>query len=199
MRHAQAVAQITAEFEAQAERLDAKGLRVDHLDSHQHIHMIPAIFAVAARWAAARRIALRIADERFRRQHFGLRRGLSCLANGGLIKKAILNYLARRAGPVVPSVIHAGHYFGVLETGRITADVLREIVDSLPQGVSEINCHPGLSDVINEPLACSRADRHFLASPHRQMELAALVDQGVRAKVLEAGVRLARFGDVPKG
>ena len=96
----------------------------------------------------------------------------------------------------MPGLIHADHYYGVLETGQLTSQVLAEIVESLPAGISELNCHPGLACTAAYSLECSREDRRFLTSPRRQVELSALWDDSLRAKLADAGVKLVRFQDV---
>ena len=47
----EALDQIADEWAAQAQRLDGLGVHIDHIDSHQHVHMIPEIFAIAAQMA----------------------------------------------------------------------------------------------------------------------------------------------------
>ena len=59
----EALEQIERECTAQTERLESLGFELDHVDSHQHVHMIPQIFRIAAALAAARGIAIRVADE----------------------------------------------------------------------------------------------------------------------------------------
>ena len=59
----EALEQIERELAAQTERLESLGFELDHVDSHQHVHMIPQIFRIAAALAAARGIAIRVADE----------------------------------------------------------------------------------------------------------------------------------------
>lgn len=195
-RHA-ASAQIAAELRAQIQRLDHAGICLDHVDSHQHVHMIPPIFAVVAELAAARGAAVRIADEHFRLAPRWLPRWLACATNGGLAKKVILSHFAREDRGIGQNGRHADHYFGVLETGKITPQVLREVFAALPSGFAEINCHPGPAGPADETMVCSQADRHFHASPNRAAELAALMDPALRNALSAAAITLARFQDIP--
>jgi predicted glycoside hydrolase/deacetylase ChbG (UPF0249 family) len=195
-RREEAMRQIAAELRAQAAKFDACGLHVDHVDGHQHIQMIPEIFTIAAALATVRQAAIRISDEQFRRGHRSLRRWLAWLANGGVIKKLILSRLARAVPAAETPLLRADHYYGVLETGRMTVEILWEILDSLPEGISEINCHPGLAGLPDPAIVCSRPDRLFLASLNRSRELAALVDPSFQGDLLGAGITLARFQDL---
>ena len=84
----------------------------------------------------------------------------------------------------------------MLETGRITTQILWEILRSLPDGVTEINCHPRLDDALDRTVVCSLADRRFLASRNRAAELAALLDSSFRDDLLGRGITLASFRDI---
>jgi predicted glycoside hydrolase/deacetylase ChbG (UPF0249 family) len=64
---------------------------------------------------------------------------------------------------------------------RATVEQLLRILDTLPEGVTELLCHPGQAD--------GGDDYGF-----REAELAALTDPRVKAKVEEAGIELATFG-----
>jgi predicted glycoside hydrolase/deacetylase ChbG (UPF0249 family) len=194
-RREAAVTQITAELGAQADKCHACVGHVDHVDGHHHVQMIPEIFAIATKLASARQAAIRIPDERFRSGHRSARRWLACLANGGVIKKMLLSRLARKVAAKT-KLLRAEHYYGVLETGRITVEALREMLESAQDGITEINCHPGLAGPPDPAIACSRQDRRFLASPGRWRELAALVDPSLRGHLVSAGITLARFQDL---
>lgn len=45
-------AEIEGELEVQIAHLKERGLRIDHLDGHQHVHLFPAVVAIVARAAA---------------------------------------------------------------------------------------------------------------------------------------------------
>ena len=209
----EAAEQIEREFAAQIERIESLGIELDHVDSHQHVHMIPQIFRIAAAHAAARGIAIRVADERIlspgreivgnghpkrpREIQFSRR-----LASGGLLKKFLLSCCARwirRSGDLPENT---AHYFGVLDTGRISLPVLRWIVRSLPEGISEINLHPGSgqsapvgSGLEQRGSTCSRADQRFWSRPERAAELAAVLDPSLPDELRSLGIKLACFRD----
>lgn len=68
---------------------------------------------------------------------------------------------------------------------RATVEQLLRILDTLPDGVTELMCHPGSS---------SDGDDY----PFREAELAALTDPRVKARVEEAGIELASFAVLTK-
>lgn len=88
-------------------------------------------------------------------------------------------------------VAYVGSFYGQDEKGnplpdRITADALADLVASLPDGWSELGCHPGFADDV----PTSYRDE-------RRREVAALCDPDVRARLDAAGVTLASFRDAP--
>jgi hypothetical protein len=131
---------------------------------------------------------------------------LGCLANGGLLKNAVLTHFARVNHRKWPNVLTTDHYFGVLDTGRMTSARLQNILRSLPDGVSEVTMHPSLPPQASgeesgvrahdDLLACSRQDQRFLRRHRAAQELAALLDPAVRETLATQDLRLARFQDL---
>jgi chitin disaccharide deacetylase len=149
-RREEALGQIQEEWAAQIARAEALGLQIDHLDGHQHVHMIPALFYLVVELARTRSIAIRVAGEAFRLWQRGPLGVLACLANGGLVKNAVLRHFARRNRRKWPNILSTDHYFGALDTGRMTSARLRNILESLPDGVSEVTVHPSLPAPVSE-------------------------------------------------
>jgi hypothetical protein len=78
----------------------------------------------------------------------------------------------------------------------MTVARLIEIVRQLPDGLTEVNTHPGASQCAELHEECSREDREFLLSPHRRVELNALLDPALRRELAASDVHLVRFRDV---
>lgn len=116
------VAAIERELRAQIERVLAAGLRVTHLNGHQHVHMWPHVFAIVTT----------LADE------YGIgyvRRVRDRGGRGGIMRRlsiAALNALGS-----------GGSTIGVMEAGHLTAD---RIIDLLryARGTTELVAHPGV-------------------------------------------------------
>lgn len=119
-RREAALCQIQEELAAQVERAEALGLQIDHLDGHQHVHMIPGLFDLVVGLARTRRIAVRVASEAFRLRQRGPIGVFACLANAGILKSAVLNHFARVNRRKWPNILKTDHYFGALDTGRMT-------------------------------------------------------------------------------
>lgn len=134
------LAEIRAELAAQIAKAAGTGIAITHLDSHQHLHVLPGIIDIVLDLAAEFDVkALRIpAEPRFFAGgypytfgRFAGRFGLSSLAS-------LARRKAARRGLATP-----GHFFGMLAGGNMRQEYLAAILGRLPDGVSEIMVHPG--------------------------------------------------------
>jgi predicted glycoside hydrolase/deacetylase ChbG (UPF0249 family) len=109
--------------------------------------------------------------------------------------RAIVEQSARRLG--VPlrhgggQIAYCGDFYGQDEHGLayhdgITAQALERVIRALPAGMTELACHPGYDDGLET-----------MYRDEREMEVAALCDPRVRRAVVETGVRLVNFGELP--
>jgi len=170
-----ALADVRAELRAQLERLRAAGVRLTHLDSHQHLHHLPGVAAVVVELArecglrAVRlgRCRLRPRGPRWLSRQVGLR--LAAEAFGRF---------ARRAGLRMPDGV-VGHAWA----GHLSADRLIALMAELPPGTWELICHP--AEAGEEVEAAEGYDRPG--------ELAALTAPSVAAAREEYGVRLLNY------
>ena len=189
------LSQIKTEFFAQMNLMNQLAtkyqLRFDHLDSHQHIHVLPGIWELLQQEATQCRLTLRVPRERWGNLKRWCRRSWAWLS-GGLCKQKILNHCLRK----VPQSIG---YFGILETGRMDASALRTIFQLVGQCRSfdtyEINTHPSALTEINQQgeLCCSKADKQFHVSPWREREFQALNCTDVLQWAQQYGITLAGF------
>lgn len=188
------LAQVRTELAAQFARAADSGVAMTHCDSHQHVHMIPAVFALVAELAPRYGVTrTRLAAEPLTAFHLR-HKPLGVLARNNVLKWLWLRWAARSLrGPLaVPDA-----YFGVFHSGLFDAATLRGIVRTLRPGtVSELGVHPGLPPEPGEADYPQPYSNDFIASPLRQRELAALTDPESARVVREAGVRLASFADL---
>ena len=182
--------QIAIEFEAQHQKMlqlrDRFNLRVDHLDSHQHIHAIRAIREIMEPVAEEQRVILRVP-----REIMGA--GSSPI---GMLKKAVLSRCTR-------GVPHRVGYFGVLYSGAVGPEQwerIRAKIAADPSLPYEVNVHPGMlqgHEADGEAVLCSTADRKFHRSEWRVRELDTLLDPEFAEDLRHAGLfPLASFQDI---
>jgi predicted glycoside hydrolase/deacetylase ChbG (UPF0249 family) len=160
----------------------------DHLDSHQHIHVLPGIWEWLSSEAEKRKLHLRVPRERVMSWQRGIYRFPVWLFQG-LIKRAILNWCLRN----VPQQIG---YFGILESGKMDASAICAIIQSLDSvhDTYEINVHPSLlSETKNSAVCCSSADRNFHLSPWRYKEFLVLQDDQVLQCIKKYGILVRSF------
>ena len=94
-RTAAGLRQIEIEFRAQMARVLGDGVHVDHLNSHQHVHMIPPIFRLTCRLAREYGIqCVRLVRE-LPYGAGGLRKHVQPYVNSNFLKHVLLNRLAR--------------------------------------------------------------------------------------------------------
>jgi hopanoid biosynthesis associated protein HpnK len=169
-------AEIEAEIEAQVARARDAGVRIRHLDSHQHVHLHPSVLPIVVRVARRFGIGAVRAAPRLWPLH-GLRPALLSL----FARRAA--HRLRRASFATPDTV-----VGTAETGRLTETSLLRLIGRLPVGTSELICHPGQG-------------QRSLAAAYRwgfswERETEALISPRVREALAREGIRLASYADL---
>lgn len=179
------IAEIRRELFAQAEKVFAAGLKITHIDSHQHLHIFPGITEIAIEIANAYNIkAVRIPDEPY--FFFG---GYP-FSPFRTLARAGLTFLARRAryklsrnGITAPS-----SFFGMLAGGNMREEYLSAIISQLPDGISEIMMHPGTD--------AEALQKVYNWQYHWEQELHALTSDRIRALIDTNRIHLVSFGEL---
>jgi hopanoid biosynthesis associated protein HpnK len=185
MRRAIRRSEVEAELRAQMEAVRATGLEIAHLDSHQHLHMLPGILPVVVQLALEYNVgAVRCPAQR----------------RGWVAGPGILSRVRRRAEALsLRGICSAGRrvlrgcgllsaddFRGFMESGVWTSTGLARTIDGLDAGVVEICCHPGADDSIDAQLQWGYA---------WEQELAALTSGEVKAASRNSAVRLTTYRD----
>jgi hopanoid biosynthesis associated protein HpnK len=175
------VAHIQKELCAQLERAFAAGLKLTHVDSHQHAHALPVIFRVLVETLPAYGLtALRLPREMFAQSW-----PRPSLTVFGLTALSRLNLRRLRGAPLRTT----NAFLGLAQTGTWTKDWLLRNLRTLPDGLTELMCHPGYDD---EQLQAA-ATRLRAA---RERELALLTDPETAALLKAQDIRLMHFGQL---
>ncbi len=167
-------AQLAAEIRAQFERFRDTGLPLDHVNTHNHMHLHPTILGLVLKIGRDFGLrAVRLPHEPFqpswKSAHQGLLRRLS---NDLLLRVLIASHRWRmkRAG-----IAFNDYVFGMNDSGAMDREKMLGILNNLPDGVSEMYCHPATGPWAGmEPEA-----RGYRFAD----ELAALTDDTVRAAI----------------
>jgi predicted glycoside hydrolase/deacetylase ChbG (UPF0249 family) len=184
------LAQIRRELEAQLALARDHGVRATHVDSHQHVHMNPAIFALVEE------LLPHFGIERLRvsREALTLRAGAGAVAEGqsiNLAKLALLRFVGRG---VRPRLATTDEFFGVIHTGKVTKRALVAAIAGLAADRSlEMCVHPGFPVPAAEATYRQADVNAWIISPARQMEHDALTDAEVGELVRRRGIALRSY------
>jgi chitin disaccharide deacetylase len=152
---------VERELRAQIERVLATGLRVTHLNGHQHLHALPSLFRLVLRLAREYGIGyVRAPRDAGGRVGVGRRMAVRALAmltpKGGTNDRAI----------------------GIAEAGHLTADRIIALLEQV-SGLTELVTHPGIG---------VGGYAHWRYA--WDAETAALCDPRVKAAIAERGIAL---------
>lgn len=180
--------EIEREAAAQIRKLQAAGIQVSHIDTHKHTHMFPEVLRPLLRAAKACGISAV-------RNPFGpvylrdlssqprlWKRWLQVKALGRLARR--FKQVANAAGMFMPDGT-----VGVLATGTLNEETLRQIIREMPEGTWEFVCHPGYVDD-----QLHRVHTRLVAS--RAVELKALTAPQTLQVLQQEGVQLISYHEV---
>jgi chitin disaccharide deacetylase len=133
--------EVEREIAAQIALFQETGLRLSHLDSHQHLHMFPPVFQIVRRLA-------RWVDNVWIRNPVGPWRKSPDTPMGRWVQRLGLNLtclsvrgLHGRSQPPMPDGL-----YGFEVSGCLTRSALEQILRRIPHGLYELICHPGEDD-----------------------------------------------------
>ena len=125
-------ADVEREFRAQIGAAHRWGLSLDHLNTHQHVHLWPSIGQIVQRLA-------------IEAGAFGIRRPQAARWNLAGLGVRCLGFIGKRRAPV-PPLVSTERFAGLDEAGGWTAGTLESVLarwGTEPIGSAEIGCHPG--------------------------------------------------------
>ena len=172
--------EVRRELAAQLQKIEATGIPISHVDSHQHMHTLPGIIDIVLDLAARAGIrAVRTPRTPLFAGAFGGlgqlvgRLGLSTLARLAACK-------AHRRGLLTPD-----HFAGIVAGEAVSEGELLHLIAHLPQGTTEVMMHPGTK---NDVLQKDSGWQHDFES-----ELAAILSPRVEAALQKAEVEPVNF------
>jgi hopanoid biosynthesis associated protein HpnK len=184
--------EIEQEWDAQIRKVRDVGIEPTHLDGHRHVHMLPGLFEIALRLAKKHGIAaVRISHEesslRAALSSGAKQKGTVVMRQG--VQARGLKMLARDAREQADRAgIAAADYFcGIAQTGELTQEGVARLLEILPEGTTELMCHPGYVD----PDLAKSGTR---LQSSRQAEVEILTNMEIRNLVASQGIRLIDYG-----
>jgi hopanoid biosynthesis associated protein HpnK len=188
-----ALDEVRSEFRSQVRKFLDTGLRPTHLDTHKHVHCLPGVFDAVVEVAREFGIGgVRLPRERSLAAAPGSN-GTAAPARPPWrprAKRQAVRFLCRRARAKLDraGLRTTDHFVGLDYMARLDAAALRFILASLPEGTTEIMCHPGRFD--------APAREYSSVPPHREQELQGLTDAAVKDCLVSRSIRLIHFGNL---
>jgi predicted glycoside hydrolase/deacetylase ChbG (UPF0249 family) len=176
------MAEIENEFTAQVEKIVGAGIQPSHVDTHQHTHMHPKVAGVLAR--VARRYGITWVRRLSENCTPPLREGALRRRMVAAAYTLFVASLERRMAELDLRTPDA--FTGFVLTGKLTLPVLRATFAQLPEGVTELMCHPGYydQDLQNSPTMLKRK---------REIEQRSVADPIWKEWLAERGILLTSF------
>lgn len=186
--------ELVRELRAQLEAARKSGLKLTHLDGHQHVHVLPGVIGPVLALAREEGLALRMPlEEKIRLP--GTRSGLAGLSQR--IRKALLRPWTlkaekqARAGRV-PTNDHFRSYFGLTPIPRrLDPESYLCLLAGLRPGVTELMVHPALEMDLPHIWGTDPA-----LQEDRVLEARVLLDPRFGRALAESGAELIHYGQL---
>jgi len=174
--------EVEQEIAAQIALFQTTGLRLSHVDSHQHLHMFPPVFQIVRRLA-------RWVENVWIRNPVGPWRKSRDTSLGRWVQRLGLNLtcLSARCLRDEPLPQMPDGMYGFEVSGGLTRRALKKILPKIPDGLYELICHPGEDDA-------DTRTRYSHWGYRWAEELETLTAPETRVVLEEQGILLTSFG-----
>lgn len=169
--------EVEQELRAQFKRARELGASIDHLDTHQHLHLLPGLTDVVEGFAHEHHLPVRWPVERPHARW--LRHPATALKTAALT--TLGRFKRERGVRRIPAV-------GIFESGELNERRLLRLVERLDDGAWEIITHPGLAP------GTVKEDPSWRYG--WEDELAALTSPRVRSSLERKGVKLVSYAEL---
>jgi predicted glycoside hydrolase/deacetylase ChbG (UPF0249 family) len=186
--------EIARELRAQLKAAQKKGLKLTHLDGHQHVQVLPGVLGPVLALAREENLALRMPlEEKIRLP--GARKGSAGLVQRA--RKAILRPWTIRAGKLaraggLRTNDHFRSYFGLTPApNRVGLESYLHLLEGLRPGTTELMVHPALEKDLDHIWG---SDSHLQEDRVREAQV--LLDQRFSQALARCGAELIHYGSL---
>jgi hopanoid biosynthesis associated protein HpnK len=179
--------QLEAEIRAQFEKFRETGLALDHANTHNHLHLHPRILNLILEVGRDYGLsAVRLPNEPPLPSWHASGKSLIARLAAGIMLSPLIGFMKLRLRRA--HVKCNDYIFGLADSGAMTADLLLQFLQYLPDGVTEIYFHP----------ATRRCPETDITMPtyHHVEEFEALTSMRVREAFASAGIQRIAFSDL---
>lgn len=169
--------QVRIEVEAQVEKAHQMGINLTHIDSHRHVHMIPAVFDVFEEIMQKYNIKkTRVINENLF-MTIKTNKDKSWIIDGGLIKYALLLFFY-----MLNSYKSSTYFYTILYTCKLSKEKFKQV--HIPEGYDsvEVMIHPSITK-IDQDHKEDIFDENIL-SVWRDKELDTLLDKNIKSNFI---------------
>lgn len=182
--------EVEIELRRQIVRVFRAGITPTHLDGHQHLHVLPEVSRIVIRLAQEFAIpCVRCPIEEPSPVPFPKRAGIARLKvlKQGVTRRGV-SWFARRLGlKLTRAGLHyPSHFFGMSQTGFLNAELLEAVLRNLPEGISELMCHPGYADS-----QLAETGTRLLSQRHAEMRALTLLRTS--GLLVQEGIQLVNY------
>ena len=180
--------QVQSEITAQIRRIQTAGIRVSHLDTHKHTHILPQ--ALKPLLGAARDCGVRAVRNPFEQLTVRQLMEHPRAAARWFAFKALSGFAGKFRDAVAGAgLLTTDGTVGILATGSLDQAWFELLVRNLPSGTWELVCHPGYED---------RDLRNVQTrlTHSRTVELEVLGSPAAREFLANSGIELISYRDV---
>lgn len=176
--------EVYEEWDAQISKIINDGIKITHLDGHQHMHMWNSFFPITVELAKKYNIkCIRVPDEKY---FFGLE-----LKNfiRGMARIGLSMLSGRHRESLKKSNLKSNDWFwGMIYGGHFSEKYMLKAIDSLEEGVNEFMTHPSSNE-------CAMEEK-FKWGYHGESELYAILSDKVKEKIKSKKIELISYKDV---
>jgi len=184
------LAEVETELWQQIWKVLRAGILPTHLDGHKHVHVLPGVSDIVIRlaqefsirsircpWEAAPQLATLLVNGNSR----------TATAKQYLLGRTVSIFAWRFREKLAKAGLRSpAHFYGLSQTGFLDALDILDILGHLPEGASELMCHPGYLDA-----DLAKTGTRLLAQ--REVEIRALTASQVRKLVADRGIQLINY------
>jgi hopanoid biosynthesis associated protein HpnK len=185
---------IRSEFRAQILKVLDAGLTPTHLDGHLHVHVLPQIAAIVIDLASEFRIRQVRCPAENLESTLPLLWKLGATGISALERSAIAFAVTSFARPLREQLrknglVTSDTFYGLVHTGFLHEKMLAALLHLVPEGSTELMCHPGYPSSELESVGGTLARS-------REAEVLALTARDIKETLRSRGVRLTNFRDL---
>lgn len=175
--------EIKHELEAQLRKAVSTGLKFTHVDSHQHLHVLPGIVPIVVSLCRQFDIhAVRLPGESYFEDY-----GYATVWSRKIGKCGLTFCSKLAAGQFADAgLLSTTQFFGMIAGGNLSTPIVQKFLASLKEGTGEIMTHPGNSQNILREL--------YSWGYHWEQERDTFINENIKKEIATQQISLINFG-----